>query len=257
MISYLRQPSTYGLLSEYPLANLQTIIISVILYNLFIEGFTRYMRNRPAMKLPRFTLIHNISLGLYSGFSALLLLHEAYYAGMFDSHDSLTCNTPITYSIVLIGYGFYLSKFWEYVDTALLIANKKPVIYLHRIHHSTTAFAVLITWEWHEDGVPFWFCPIISNLIVHFFMYLYFAYPRKLRPFRIIMTSAQLFQFIIVMFYCSYHIYMIIDGNYPCKKGHLLNISLAFGLYITYFVMFLNFFIQQYIKPNKCVEKEI
>lgn len=38
----------------------------------------------------------------------------------------------------LIIYIFYLSKYWEYVDTIFLIAGKREVIFLHWFHHMIT-----------------------------------------------------------------------------------------------------------------------
>lgn len=38
--------------------------------------------------------------------------------------------------IGLAAYIFYLSKYYEFVDTFILVLRKKPVIFLHVYHHA-------------------------------------------------------------------------------------------------------------------------
>ena len=40
---------------------------------------------------------------------------------------------------------FHLSKYYEFLDTVLLVAKRKPVIPLHLWHHASMPF---VTWLW-------------------------------------------------------------------------------------------------------------
>lgn len=44
---------------------------------------------------------------------------------------------------------YQLSKYWEFLDTALLIINRKPVSFLHAYHHTVVAFT---SWTWTRAG---------------------------------------------------------------------------------------------------------
>ena len=44
---------------------------------------------------------------------------------------------------------YQLSKYWEFMDTVLLIINRKPVSFLHAYHHTVVAFT---SWTWTRAG---------------------------------------------------------------------------------------------------------
>ena len=69
-------------------------------------------------------------------------------------------------------YVYWLSKFPELLDTAILILRKKPVIFLHVFHH---AVMTLMPWLWmHGNWTVVWFGCFL-NCAIHVFMYGYFA----------------------------------------------------------------------------------
>ena len=76
-------------------------------------------------------------------------------------------------------------------------------------------------------------------------MYTYFAFPRKLRSFRILMTGSQIFQFLHVLFYCFLHL-----ANDRCDEERYVLFYETFW-YLVYLVLFCNFFVQQYLAKGK------
>nr|WRJ69915.1 Elongation of very long chain fatty acids protein [Oceanusvirus sp.] len=95
----------------------------------------------------------------------------------------------------------YLSKFYEFVDTALLVAKKKRPSFLHLYHHATVAFPTWCLMFRAVPGGPAYFCAAI-NSAVHVVMYTYFfatgiGYRSKtVRPW---ITAVQIFQFVMLM----------------------------------------------------------
>jgi fatty acid elongase 3 len=69
-------------------------------------------------------------------------------------------------------YVYWLSKFPELLDTAILVLRKKNVIFLHVFHH---AIMCLMPWLWlRGNWTVVWFgCWL--NCAIHVFMYGYFA----------------------------------------------------------------------------------
>jgi fatty acid elongase 3 len=68
-----------------------------------------------------------------------------------------------------VTYVFYLSKYYEFVDTFVLALRKKPTIPLHLWHH---AVMPVMTWSWFAfpwvDGA--WWC-VMVNSFIHTLMY--------------------------------------------------------------------------------------
>lgn len=116
------------------------------------------------------------------------------------------CPTPrIAAQLPLAGklhfwcYIFYLSKYYEMVDTALLIARGKPVIVLHALHH---AFMPLVMCVLFDGRVSFSLVALaVVNSFVHIVMYSYYlASALRLRPpltWKKQITRLQIFQFSI------------------------------------------------------------
>ena len=77
-------------------------------------------------------------------------------------------------------YVFYLSKYYDFVDTLLLVLRKKELGFLHMYHHASLPLLCVLTMNnWR---LPCWTGAII-NSGVHVIMYYYFglrmAFPKK------------------------------------------------------------------------------
>jgi len=66
---------------------------------------------------------------------------------------------------------YYLSKFYEYIDTLLLIINRKPLTLLHIYHHCLVTF---ISWSWVRGNLPYCTIGVYINSFIHVIMYYYF-----------------------------------------------------------------------------------
>jgi len=143
-------------------------------------------------------------------------------------------------------YIFYLSKAFEFVDTFLLVLTKKKLIWLHKIHHLTT---MSLVWHAMKVDLPSEITCGGLNCFVHVIMYLYFASPITfLRPF---ITFSQIFQFVIALGIIGYASYVRYFTSGPSCEGTAAAEFHGIFMYGVYLVMFLNFFIQQYINGSE------
>mmetsp|Transcript_17159 Transcript_17159/g.28365 ORF Transcript_17159/g.28365 Transcript_17159/m.28365 type:complete len:316 (+) Transcript_17159:73-1020(+) len=113
-------------------------------------------------------------------------------------------------TIMLIYYLNYLSKYYELIDTALLILGGSQTRFLHVYHHSLT---MVLCYTQIVGHTSVQWVPILLNLGVHVVMYFYyFLTAIGLRPWwRNCVTWLQIFQFvgdIIACYIASYlHFY--------------------------------------------------
>lgn len=103
-------------------------------------------------------------------------------------------------------YIFFLSKFWEWIDTWVLVLKGKGVwppeneqYFLHIFHHTTTA---TVGWlAWRQELTVAWIGPL-TNAFVHTLMYAYYAlvdaYP-GVRKYGLYITPIQILQFILCL----------------------------------------------------------
>lgn len=103
-------------------------------------------------------------------------------------------------------YIFFLSKFWEWIDTFVLVLKGKPVwppanaqFLLHIFHHTTTA---TVGWlAWRQELSVAWLGPL-SNAFVHTVMYGYYAIVTvapSVRKYGLYITPIQILQFLLCL----------------------------------------------------------
>lgn len=91
-------------------------------------------------------------------------------------------------------YLFYLSKYYEFMDTFVLIWKGRKPSFLQKYHHIGAAIGmwIIITGHTHTG-----FVFVIPNSFIHSIMYFYYALSVwKIKvPFKYILTGMQMFQF--------------------------------------------------------------
>ncbi|KAJ7547288.1 hypothetical protein O6H91_08G078500 [Diphasiastrum complanatum] len=139
-------------------------------------------------------------------------------------------------------YIYYLSKFYEFLDTVIVILRKKPLTFLHVFHHATV---VIMCFNWLEYSQSLHIIGLLTNTGVHVIMYLYFLLCSLgfSPPWKKFVTNCQIVQFVfsfvasiglLVLHFCG-------DGCSGMAAwifNALFNMSLLF--------LFLNFHRKQY-----------
>lgn len=136
-------------------------------------------------------------------------------------------------------YIFYLSKFYELLDTVLLILRGRPLTLLHVWHHASVLAEV---WGWQEYGVTVAVYGMWFNTFVHVIMYAYYAASLLKIPFPLkrAITSVQIIQFITgfcsLMPFAHYHF----QGAGCTGVPGLALAAVINGSYLALFVQFFN-----------------
>lgn len=153
----------------------------------------------------------------------------------------------------LLNLAFMLSKIPELIDTFLLVVHKKPIIFLHWFHHTTV---LLFCWHgWTQPSMTLLWTAVI-NFSVHALMYFYYFLAsinvRILQPIAPFITLSQIIQMIIGVIYVGYAIYHDQISGKGCDT-QFLHAQLFLWMFISYGILFSNFFLQRYIykKPKK------
>lgn len=207
----------------------------------------RFMLHRKPFQLKYVCFLWNLSLSIGSGIGALtvllcdprcltqIFLPEAQY------HPWVRASICI----------FCLTKAVEFGDTLLLVFRKKPLRFLHVYHHLTVT---LYCWHALKIGVSFGHLFAFINLLIHCFMYLYYAaamlqsrHPLLLAT-RSYITVSQTAQMLVGM-WLSWTALFYKEGSYTApsslERGNAL---FALLMYTSYAYLFILFYFETYVK---------
>eukprot|EP00211_Chloroparvula_japonica_P014739 CAMPEP_0119131058 /NCGR_PEP_ID=MMETSP1310-20130426/9345_1 /TAXON_ID=464262 /ORGANISM="Genus nov. species nov., Strain RCC2339" /LENGTH=224 /DNA_ID=CAMNT_0007121611 /DNA_START=228 /DNA_END=902 /DNA_ORIENTATION=- len=166
-------------------------------------------------------------------------------------------------------YIYYISKYYELLDTILATLRGKPLTVLHVFHHT---IMVILMWCVLAGEQVIFVIGGSLNCTVHVVMYYYYArrtVDRKWNPWwKSLLTTGQIIQFLIVMFFLgSWAVYSLYLGIPPMPRinfndlratadwngplvGNLWVHWLSIGIDTAFLTLFSNFFIQTYIKKK-------
>jgi fatty acid elongase 3 len=157
-------------------------------------------------------------------------------------------------------YIFYLSKYYDFFDTLLLVLRKKELGFLHMYHHASLPLLCVLTMNnWR---LPVWTGAII-NSGVHVVMYYYFglrmAYPDRKIWWRKYVTVMQIAQFTLGFLFIAYFLRVYGLEVNAAEHGHTYVISMVRRCAVDPLVVALNslvnlsffvLFVQIYIRDN-------
>jgi hypothetical protein len=163
-----------------------------------IAGYVAYpkqLRINPSL-LYILSILHNGALVAFSAWTFLSLAQIIYNDG-FVIQSNYYFQNPHFDKVI---YWFYLSKYYEFIDTFLLYLNGKTPIFLQKYHHIGAVICWHLTYVYKVDSV---WIPSIANSFVHTIMYSYYlCCLLKINQVRIIkkyITTLQLVQLFSTM----------------------------------------------------------
>ena len=211
---------------------------------LAIAGYCMYptqLRINPPL-LHFLSVIHNGFLVVFSAWTFFSLSQILYNDGIVFQSGYYFQN-PYFDRII---FWFYLSKYYEFLDTFLLYLNGKTPIFLQKYHHIGAVICWHLGYVYKVDCV---WIPSIANSFVHTVMYSYYlGCLLKINQVRFVkqyITSLQLCQLFFPNFISLYFYRPPIETefNYNLIKIFVTYVSILVGL-------FSQFFYKKYMKPK-------
>ena len=182
-----------------------------------------------------FIITHNIFLHLYSVWTFFSLLNAVSEKGL-HFEQSYYMNDPWINRLI---FYFYLSKYYEYLDTFIIYAKGKTPIFLQKYHHIGAAICWHLAWIYKVDAVIF---ASLANSFIHSIMYLYYLLiilKVNLNLIKPYITYLQVIQF-LAGFMSVYYWFPI---ETPWNKG-VISIFLIYNLGLL--ILFLKFIKDNY-----------
>jgi len=209
------------------------------------------------MKLHYISIVHNWVLILWSAAMnigivvaiARRTMRMGFYRAALCPSDLLESNADLlSGDLGFWLYNFHISKYYELIDTVLLILKGKKLIFLHVFHHFIMLFLPFV-WFYDAWIVGAWYCTFVNTAVHVAMYYYYFLTAIGQRPrWKSLMTTGQIVQlfsgWLLVWFW------LYVRNRDGCTRG-MLSGMLSHTLNTALIVFFGNFFYQQYMKPRK------
>uniref|UniRef100_A0A0K0EXN5 Elongation of very long chain fatty acids protein n=1 Tax=Strongyloides venezuelensis TaxID=75913 RepID=A0A0K0EXN5_STRVS len=236
------------IIEHFPL----TIQLSII-YVITIFSIKFIMKNREPFQLTIPLNIWNAFLSVFSITGTIMLSREFFTTvqekGIYGSYCKIyDMNKGANGYWVWL---FMVSKMFELIDTIFLVLRKKPLMFLHWYHHILTVMYSFFSYP-YTPGFNRW--GIYLNFFVHAFMYTYyFIASMKIRVPKAIaqsITTIQILQFIISNWILLHLFFAIYVFGANCDFDDTV-FKVATVMEVSYLALFINFFIQRYIKGGK------
>eukprot|EP00525_Craspedostauros_australis_P012610 CAMPEP_0198116158 /NCGR_PEP_ID=MMETSP1442-20131203/9875_1 /TAXON_ID= /ORGANISM="Craspedostauros australis, Strain CCMP3328" /LENGTH=270 /DNA_ID=CAMNT_0043773873 /DNA_START=280 /DNA_END=1092 /DNA_ORIENTATION=- len=175
-------------------------VVVMIIFYLLSKQLVKHIAFQSQQSLQNFVAAHNLILAVFSGVVAIngiaAIIQHTFQYGAFATYcdnDSTLWNEA--------GFGgwaivFYISKFYEFIDTWILIWKQKKPSFLQVYHHTGVTVAMWMCVVTHCSALTFF---VSLNSIIHTMMYSYFfvktIWPKAEIKIAKYLTMAQIGQF--------------------------------------------------------------
>ena len=225
----------------------EVMSLSVIGYFSMIYGLTKYMKHTKIAEATEATAKAyqlKTPMMFYNTAQILLNIYMVYGLSAVISYPNIYgINIPYTSDLRYFVYIHYLSKYFDYFDTAFIILRgkeKQQLSYLHVYHHSTIGVIWgFLLYRGHGNGTAAFGCFI--NSVIHLIMYSHYLCTSLgyRNPFKKYITRTQLAQFAV----CLLHSVVVICVEDIVPRRYAL-IELVYQT--SMLVLFSNFYRRSY-----------
>jgi len=230
----------------------------VFAYLVLVFGGQHLMASRKPFRLRTALVLWNVSLALFSICGTLRTAPELVHViRRFGFRWSVCDNSFHTRNAVssFWTFAFIVSKVPELGDTLFVVLRKQRLLFLHYYHHCTV---LLFTWYSYADEASAGRWYIDMNYAVHALMYSYYAVralgARPPRPVAMAITGAQILQMLFGTYVTVYALNAKLSSG-DCRIS-LSTVYAGIVMYLSYFVLFANFFVNSYLKRSPNTSKD-
>lgn len=226
-----------------------------------------------------FVLLHNVFLCIYSLWTFVGMLNclskcishiksetkhsgigtiAYFFEAVCEPNHGIFSNKAVEDNLLWYGYWFYLSKFYEVLDTIIILLKGRPSSLLQSYHH---AGAMMCMWSGvRYQSPPIWIF-VVFNSFIHFMMYFYFSLScLKIRVplvFKRALTTMQIIQFVIGGSLAAAHAFIWFTDlssnnivNCIASPEHALPLIINVAYLAPLTALFAAFYIESYIRSS-------
>eukprot|EP00026_Physarum_polycephalum_P002233 Phypoly_transcript_02238.p1 GENE.Phypoly_transcript_02238~~Phypoly_transcript_02238.p1 ORF type:complete len:280 (+),score=32.56 Phypoly_transcript_02238:91-840(+) len=242
--------SSPGLNVWPPLPSLSFQVGSLVVYWITLIAIQRVMKNRKPFELRGISAVHNLIMTLMSlAFTLGIgwhILRTYQKFGLYATYCG--ANPEWDDKLAFWTNWFYLSKFYEYFDTIILVLRKRDPGRLHIIHHSITG---IVCWVAMYTEIIMGWITAFNNSLIHVFMYWYY-FKQTLGIsvwWKKYLTTGQIIQFFLDHV-TSYPFFYLWYTGQPCR-GTITAWTIANSAGVILVCLFIEFYIATYSPAKK------
>eukprot|EP00003_Mantamonas_plastica_P003760 TRINITY_DN12952_c0_g1_i2.p1 TRINITY_DN12952_c0_g1~~TRINITY_DN12952_c0_g1_i2.p1 ORF type:complete len:291 (+),score=84.17 TRINITY_DN12952_c0_g1_i2:43-873(+) len=233
-----------------PLTNWQVIAITWVVYLscTFIGNYVYTKTDiQPSKTMRSLRGAHNMFLCLWSLLMCAGITYDSFFIVKEGGWKPLFCTTgeqEFTGRIYYWSFLYFISKFYELLDTAFIVANKKTPSFLHVYHHT---IVVLMVWIWMQSRMQYHVVGVFANTFVHVIMYYYYyLISNGIKPWwKMYITAIQITQFVASFVLSVPYLYYVYNEEGGCDGFY----GFVFSAVVNF--TFLVQFIQLYLANAK------
>eukprot|EP01089_Gocevia_fonbrunei_P012068 TRINITY_DN2758_c0_g1_i1.p1 TRINITY_DN2758_c0_g1~~TRINITY_DN2758_c0_g1_i1.p1 ORF type:complete len:268 (-),score=10.96 TRINITY_DN2758_c0_g1_i1:25-828(-) len=235
---------------DAPLSSFYAPAIGGVLYLTVIFSLRTQVKTGAPYKV--FTIIHNLFLCLLSLLMMLGILLNIVMIGRKKGFFYVYCDDPShplgtmeKGAVAFWCYVFYASKYYEMIDTLLLVLKKRPLTLVHCYHHFIVPF---LFWGFLETGTTAHWFLCVANCAVHVLMYYYYMIRTMGHDvwWKKYLTQLQIIQFFFDMLSTWPALIMMKGfGLWQCQ-GQLWTVIFGQLVGLSFIFLFTSFYLQTY-----------
>jgi hypothetical protein len=236
-------------------ASSPTFVIAVVVgYIAVIQALSALLaRRKNPVPLGYLPTLHNLFLALGSAAMFMGCLQatiaevkrSSWLWGSRHSADWVLCfpqGTRAAGPVFFWSYVYYLSKFYELLDTLIFILKRKTLSFLHVFHHATV---IVMCYFWLQFVQSLQIVALLTNTAVHVIMYTYYFLCSINRPpsWKKAVTNLQIVQFVFSFVASVATLWLHFKGD-GCSGMYAWLFNAFFN--VTLLLLFLEFHSKQY-----------
>ena len=236
--------------------NWQLSLYIVVIYLVVIFGGQQIMKTRPPFRLRKLLFVWNLGLALFNILFVIRTVPAGIHRLQENGFYASLCQPGSAEHMQAVGvwaYWFAIFKVVELGDTVFIVLRKKPLMVVHWYHHAS-----VLVYGWTICNYPSGMHPVfvLANAFVHAFMYSYLALKVLNVPIPkqtgMIVTILELIQLGFGVCLTIYSYFAIVWDEECCIFDQAILISVL--LYLSYLLLFTNFFIRSYVSKKPLLE---
>lgn len=237
----------------HPAVPFGAVVLYLLLSNVVFSSIRSIFNLQPKGPVVQsITIIHSFILAVYSGWTFYNSFGIVY--NHFQEHGIINSMCDFDNSLwTKIGWWvthFYISKFYEFIDTWIILLKGRNPMFLQTYHH---AGIVILLWGLVVTANPCGFVMLVLNSFIHTIMYTYYTFAAigYSSPLKHYLTQAQLLQFIFGIA-ITFPLHFREKCISQSQKFVLAGVHAYVGVLI---VLFGIFYIESYTKKGKDSKK--